>query len=285
MRIAAGIVLVLASVCATALSSQRAETPYPWLGRYDSAQALASRISVPGGYRRTEEGSGTFQHWLRHVPLLPGRPPVLLYSKKPAVQQRSHVAVIDIDVGRRNLQQCADAVIRLRAEYLYAKGAHAAIHFNFTSGDRADFSRWVRGDRVSISGNNVRWQAGPPRAAGHASFRSYLDMVFCYAGTASLERELKPVATPDDVRIGDVFIQGGHPGHAVIVVDVATHKQRGRKIMLLAQSYMPAQQLHVLINPSDAGLGPWYRTDFRKTLATPQWAFRAEHLRRFPDDP
>jgi len=39
-----------------------------------------------------------------------------------------HEAVIDRDPGNRNIQQCADAVIRLRAEYLYSRKAYEAIH-------------------------------------------------------------------------------------------------------------------------------------------------------------
>ena len=65
-------------------------------------------------------------------------------------------------------------------------------------------------------------------------------MVFSYAGTASLSRELAPV-NYQDMKIGDVFIQGGHPGHAVIVVDIAVHPKTKKKVFLLAQSYMPAQ--------------------------------------------
>ncbi|MEA3366910.1 MAG: DUF4846 domain-containing protein [Planctomycetota bacterium] len=106
-------------------------------------------------------------------------------------------------------------------------------------------------------------------------------MVACYAGTASLERELKQVGRPTEARIGDVFIQGGYPGHAVIIVDVARHDRPGRKIMLLAQSFMPAQEMHVLKNPRSPALDPWFEAEFDKTLTTPHWVFQTEHLRRF----
>jgi hypothetical protein len=40
---------------------------------------------------------------------------VLLYNGAPKFRQDVHAAVIDIDVGTRDLQQCADATMRLRA--------------------------------------------------------------------------------------------------------------------------------------------------------------------------
>ena len=68
------------------------------------------------------------------------------------------------------------------------------------------------------------------------------------------------------------------PLHAVIVVDVA---QKGRERMfLLAQSYMPAQEIHVLRNPAREG-DPWYSIDFGETLVTPEWTFRRGDLKRF----
>ena len=50
----------------------------------------------------------------------PANAPVLIYTGAQKWRQDVHAAVIDIDVGRRDLQQCADAIMRLRAEWLFA---------------------------------------------------------------------------------------------------------------------------------------------------------------------
>ena len=128
--------------------------------------------------------------------------------------QDAHFAVVDIDVGDKNLQQCADAVIRLRAEYLYSLGSYERIHFNFTSGDRADFTKWADGYRPIVKGNDVRWSKSGAADTSYASFRNYLDRVFMYAGSYSLSEELHRVQDVNQMRIGDVFIEGGFPGHA-----------------------------------------------------------------------
>jgi hypothetical protein len=85
-----------------------------------------------------------------------------------------------------------------------------------------------------------------------------------------------------DIQPGNVFIRGGSPGHAVIIVDVAMNQSTGRKIFLLAQSYMPAQDIHILKNPADPELSPWYEVDLNaKKIQTPEWEFGIEELRRF----
>jgi hypothetical protein len=108
-----------------------------------------------------------------------------------------------------------------------------------------------------------------------------MDLVFAYAGTYSLERELKPVAV-GDIAIGDVFIKGGFPGHAVLVADMAENAATGEKRFLLVQSYMPAQEMHVLKNPASPDGSPWYQTDFGEHLKTPEWVFARGSLRRWP---
>src|SRR5688572_22103011 len=81
---------------------------------------LINRFAPPPGYLRIAVAEGRFGAWLRALPLRPIGEPILLHTGQPRGTQSGAAAVIDIDVGRANLQQCADAIIRLRAEYLRA---------------------------------------------------------------------------------------------------------------------------------------------------------------------
>ena len=109
-----------------------------------------------------------------------------------------------------------------------------------------------------------------------------MDYIFAYANTASLKNELKKISHINDIKIGDVFIQKGNPyGHAVTVMDMATDKKTGKKIFLLSQSYMPAQEIHILINPNNKQLSPWYNPAETKKLYTPEWTFEWKDVMRF----
>lgn len=253
---------------------------YPWLTQYHEKHTIENRIAVPDGYQRINAEQDSFQYWLRYLPLKQKQSAVYLYNGEKKDNQNAHAAVIDIDVGGTDLQQCSDAVIRLKAEYLYSKGDSKAIHFNFSSGDNASFEAWTEGYRPIVSGNNVKWQKQAGQDHSYSNFKKYLNTVFMYAGTFSLNRELQKISI-NEMEIGDIFIQGGFPGHAVIVVDMAVHQKTGRKLFLLAQSYMPAQDIHVLKNPMNKAFSPWYEVTFGKELQTPEWTFQKEHLKRF----
>lgn len=226
---------------------------------------------------------GSFGAWLRCLPLKPGNPPVTRFDGRPKENQDAHWAVVALDVGTKDLQQCADAIIRLRAEFLWATGRADDVCFTFTNGDPAPWRGWRAGYRPAPRGRDVLWARTAPPDDSYVSFREYLETVFTYAGTLSLERELVPVEDPSRPEVGDVFIQGGSPGHAVLVVDVAEDAS-GRRWMLLGQSFMPAQDFHVLRNPADAS-SPWYLAQAHGALVTPEWVFRYEDLRRFPPSP
>ncbi len=253
--------------------------PYPWLDAYDAGNSVERRIAPPEGFQRVGCEQGSFAAWLRGLPLKEAGAPVHLFDGRLKGNQEAHAAVVDLDVGERDLQQCADAVIRLRAEYLYSRGETGSISFHFTSGDEASYARWAQGFRPKVQGNRVEWSKTSSRDSSYRAFRSYLNTVFTYAGTRSLSRELTAVPDVREIAAGDVFVQGGSPGHAVIVLDVA--EAAGRRVFLLAQSYMPAQEVHVLKNPSDAGPGPWYDAEFGEALTTPEWTFGRGDLKRF----
>lgn len=240
---------------------------------------LQERFKVPEGFERVPVLEGSFQEYLRGLPLKPHGSIVKYYN---GVEKSREVydAVIDIDVGDRDLQQCADAVMRLRAEYLYGKGLYDRIHFNFTNGFKADYVKWMNGNRIVVDGNSSYWVKKTGYSEEYSVFRQYMDMVFAYAGTLSLSNELKKVSV-EEMEIGDIFMKGALPGHCVIVVDMAVNKATGEKIFMLAQSYMPAQDIHVLKNYNCEEISPWYSTDFDKVLETPEWTFYDEQLMRF----
>lgn len=254
---------------------------YSWLEQYDSTNAICQRISVPEGYIRVESPKNSFGEWLQYLPLKPGRPDVFLYNGIEKGDQKAHYAVVNIDVGNADLQQCADAIIRLRAEYLYSRQDYADIHFNFTSGDRINFTNWAQGYRPIIKEDALIWLQSGNKGTAYKNFRDYLTEIFMYAGSASLSEEMQPVQDTREMQIGNVFIQGGFPGHAVIVVDMAEQQDGEDKLFLLVQSFMPAQDVHILNNFNNPSLNPWYSIDFGDTLRTPEWTFTKNDLKRF----
>lgn len=274
-RATSGIAAALPLLSLLGAAEAYAETgalPYlfPTAGAAATGQdGLVDRIALPqvAGVRRAAVQPRSFGEWLRHLPMLPASSPVLLYDGSRKPNQAAHAAVFALDVPRRDLQQCADAVMRLRAEYLLALGRPREIRFHPDPG-------------------KPRVLAYSGTAEARADFMKYMLRVFSEAGSASLQAELARVTGP--VQPGDVLIQGGYPGHAILVLDVA--EAAGRRYLLLGQSYMPAQQFHLLRNSGDDALSPWYdeaTLDGLIGLKTPEWwrPFSRKDVRRFPAVP
>ena len=133
-----------------------ANEPLPVASGGADATSIQSRIATPSGFTRVPARRGSFGAWLRALPLRPGRPPVYLFNGRLKADQDVHFAVLDVDVGTRDLQQCADAIIRLRAEFLFAGPCADEIAFDFTSGHTARWADWRRGSRPQVSGSQVR---------------------------------------------------------------------------------------------------------------------------------
>ncbi len=271
-------IISTALLCVFPTVSQAAEITYAWRSQ-PVTETLAQRILPPAGFERVPTPKTSFGAWLRGMPVKPAGSPVLLYTGQRKWRQDVHVAVIDIDVGKRDLQQCADAIMRLRTEWLWSTDRKSKIGFNYTGGGRVPFSRWARGERPSESGK--RWRKRSKPDSSYKSLQRYMIQVFAYAGTYSLSRELKTVSL-DEMKFGDVFIKGGFPGHAVLVTDMVQNPTTGEKRFLLLQSFMPAQEMHILKNPNDPNGSPWYPAKFSWPLDTPEWRFPAGSLKRWP---
>jgi hypothetical protein len=243
--------------------------------------SIETRIAPPQGYERTKVEAHSFPKYLRTLKLKPIGSHVKYFNGASKPNNGVYHSVIDLPIGKRDLHQCADAIMRLRAEYLWKKGAYDQIHFNFTNGFRVNYSEWMKGRRMVIKGNKTYWNNRNKPSNTYKDFWAYMELIFSYAGTASLEKELKSIKI-EDAEIGDVLIQGAFPGHAVLIIDQAIHPTTGKKLYLLAQSYMPAQETQVLNNPNDSKLSPWYELE-EGTIYTPEWTFKSGDLRRFEE--
>lgn len=166
--------------------------------------------------------------------------------------------------------------MRLRAEYLFSQKRFAEIHFHFTSGQDYSYNDYCNGKRPMPDGNNVRFIQTASVANNHQNLRRYLDIVYTYASTISLAKELSNATT---FSIGTVIIHAGSPGHCFIITDEAT-TPAGDKVYKLVEGYTPAQSIYVLQNLTEPQLGFWHRLS-KGTIETASYTFDSYGLKKF----
>lgn len=220
--------------------------------------AAIGDIPLPVGYHRMTIDKNSFGAWLRKFPLKKDKT-VYLYDGRLKDDQTVQFAVLNISTGHNDLQQCADAIIRLRSEYFFGQGKFAEIDF--------------------ADNNHKHYKL--PAGSNRLAFDKYLEKVFASCGTLSLEKQLLQKKRLGDIEPGDVFIRGGSPGHAMLVAEVAVN-DKGEKIYLLLQGYMPAQDVHIVVNPKEPTLSPWYRVSNNRLIKTPEFTFISSQLRSWP---
>ena len=217
---------------------------------------------------------GSWQYFLQHLPVKDA--PIVDYRGRPVANQSKHVSIINYDVGTKDLQQCADALMRLRAEYLFSINKSEAIGFHFCSGLYYSWDDYCRGARPIASGNRVSLYYTKATEKTHQSLRSYLDIVYAYANTISLCKELKAT---DKFEVGTVIITPGSPGHTCIVIDESSDTN-GEKIYKLAEGYMPAQSIYIVSNPYEPQISPWYHLK-KGVIEIASYTFSNYVLRKF----
>ncbi len=244
---------------------------YAWLTEGALVRPLDEAIATPPGFERVTVPAGSFGAWLRKLPLRPAGAPVRAYDGSTLHEGDDPriTAVVEVDVSPVDLQQCADSVIRMHAEWKWASGDQSSIGYHFLSGDFASWPDYAAGDRPKVDGSRVRFSRAAKAQSDHATFRKYLDLVFTYASTISLAQRADAISS-DELRPGDFVVLPGGPGHAILVLDVA-EDDAGHRVALLGQGYMPAQDFQVLhASRANGNRGPWFSLD-GDGLDTPFW--------------
>jgi len=241
---------------------------------------IKTRYKLPKGFKRTYVKPKSYGDFLQKLPLKSQNEKVKYYDNTIKSNDNIYCGVINLKIGNKNLHQCADAVMRLCAEYLWKHKRYEEIHFNLTNGFRVDYSEWMKGKRIIVKENNSFWKSVTSPSNTKEDFWDYMELIFMYAGTLSLSKELRLVNI-SNMKIGDIFIKGGYPGHAIVIVDMAENTLTKEKIFILAQSYMPAQEIQILVNKENPNYSPWYFSNFENKLYTPEWTFYRNQLMRF----
>ena len=100
-----------------------------------------------------------------------------------------------------------------------------------------------------------------------------------YSGTLSLYNELKSVKAKD-LKIGDMLIKGGSPGHIVMLADQVVN-DKGESLFLLFQGNTPAQSVHLVKNLEDASISPWYNLKMDTVIPVSNFTFYNSKFARF----
>ena len=240
---------------------------------------IETKFTPPPGYERIYNDN--YSKFLRQHPLKQKN--IVKYHNGQVRFNKANdifAAVFDYDIGPLDLHQCADAAIYLRAKYNYMFKFLDKLVYTFTSGFTTTYKDYLAGATYSTlnDGTEIEKVYKIPREDNFKTFRRWLYLVWNYAGTWSVENYDTDLVNIHDIRPGDIFIQGGFPGHVVTVVDVAVNSN-DEKIYILAQSFMPAQEQHILLNPKNNTV--WYKLDNSEIINTPEFAFKSNQLRRF----
>ena len=260
-------VWIMAITCLsyTSICAAQQPTPPAWLN--PNGMTVETRFVPPQGFSRINYND-PYSDYMRKLPMLPDGSPILLYTGQLKEVQTNHVGVLDIDVGTRDLQQCSDAAQRIRTDFLYQTQQFDKIKYHYVNGMEFSWNMYKQGYRPTLEGRKTVMVKSGRASSSQESFRNYQNALFMYAGVSSVMKE-SPVITINDMRPGDAI---AGVGHLIIILDVVEN-DKGEKMFLLAQSYIPAQQIEVLKNPYSTS--PWYDAKLLNTcpFITPEWQY------------
>ena len=251
-----------------------------------SQETIESKFPIPDGFER--EIVSDYHKWIITQPLKEDNK-VLYYDGDEKPNYDIWAAVFDYDLGTHEYHQCADASMYLNAKYNWETNSFSKLSFHSCSGDLINYEDYLKGASYKPinNGQNLDTKIYPEnsRIDNLNTFKNWMITVWRWANTWSLvnRNDVKSINIMD-LRPGDIFIQASDRcevvGHAVSVVDIIINKETGNKKYMLAQSYMPGQEQHVLLNQETGDI--WYDLN-GNDINTPEWddPFVSTNLKRF----
>lgn len=236
-------------------------------------------VSTPHGYERVKYPKGSFAEYLRDYKLKPYGSKIINYDNTEYFWQGGHIGILEVPVPTNGLQQCADALIRIRSEYLWENNRRDEIGFNFTSGHYCSWLDYANGYRPIVDGNKVKFYKSASANHSKENLYNYLNLIYMYSGTLSLYNELDPVQAKD-LKVGDMLIKGGSPGHIAMICDEIVNDE-GQKLYLLFQGNTPAQSVHLVKNLGNTLVSPWYELKDDAVIPVSNYTFGSSKFVRF----
>ncbi|NMR95908.1 hypothetical protein HKB01_01250, partial [Vibrio parahaemolyticus] len=82
----------------------------------ENGNTIKERYKTPEGFKRIDVDENSFGEFLRNQKLKPYGEKALYYDGREKPFGNVYESVLDVDIGDRDLHQCADAIMLLRAE-------------------------------------------------------------------------------------------------------------------------------------------------------------------------
>ena len=242
---------------------------------------LKDRVQIPDGYKRIKYPKDSFQEYVQNYTLEPYGSPIINYDGSEYFAQNIHEAILEIPVPKNGLQQCADALMRIRSEYLWEQHRRDEIGFKFTSGHYCSWRQYADGFRPKIKGNKVSFHKTAKSDSSKTNFYRFLNLIYTYAGTLSLYNEL-PKVKLEDLQVGDMLVTPGTPGHIVMIADKIKN-DKGEELFTLIQGNTPAQSVCLLKNFEESEMSPWYNFKSKNEIYVPGYYFEKMNFIRFKE--
>jgi hypothetical protein len=249
-----------------------------------SGLTIEDRVSVPDGYIRPPYPEFTFQHYLRSLPMKADGSKVVKHDGFNKFFE-CYAAVVDLDIDKStNLFHGEHAVQYMRSLYLFNSAKFELIDYSFDDNRSINFLDYGNGYRWVFQDSVYTKELVQGVDFSEKSFNDFMKEVYENTTTRGLNADTRLIEF-SEVTVGDVFIHPKSvrsPGHAVIIMDMVVNPVSGERFVLLGQGFNPTQDIHILNNPYETDISPWYRVEEdAHFFTTIQWTFRKKHCRRF----